>query len=405
MSDFDDYAWLVSDQAGSWLQEMTHSDEPLHLQLSRLRKDLSTERARLVVEQCELRRRAEAKFGTLAKKMFFTDVSYQQSTDFWTSRYKASRVGSAETLKDYCSGIGGDLMALANCGPVIGWDKSEAIACLANANLAALDTSETAKVLVGDVEDHCPKPEEVWHIDPDRRAKGQRATQLEWLTPGVETIERFLKASAQGIVKLAPATNIPGPWQEQCEREWITWDRECRQQVLWFGNLTEQFGRHRATVVRKTTEPLGEPVFETFVGLPDMGVDVANHPLDYVFDTDPSVRVSGLAGSLAMECGLSQLGQDNGYLTGSHRTDSGLLSCFEVEEVLPLRVKVLQKYLQELGVGRLEIKKRGVDTEPERLRKKLKLRGEIAKTLLLTRIGNREVAIVARRSEQEDFKG
>ncbi|HBS74634.1 MAG TPA: SAM-dependent methyltransferase, partial [Microbacterium sp.] len=44
-----------------------------------------------------------------------------------------------------------------------------------------------------------------------------------------------------------------------------------------------------------------------------------------------------------------------------------------------------------------EIKKRGVDVDPAALRTKLKLRGDAAATLVLTRVGDTRRAILADR--------
>jgi hypothetical protein len=54
--------------------------------------------------------------------------------------------------------------------------------------------------------------------------------------------------------------------------------------------------------------------------------------------------------------------------------------------------------LAERAIGRLEIKKRSVDIDPEKLRRELKLRGDNAATLLVTRTGESLVAILAQRS-------
>ena len=68
-----------------------------------------------------------------------------------------------------------------------------------------------------------------------------------------------------------------------------------------------------------------------------------------------------------------------------------------MEDVLPLDLKKLKGWLRERGVGQLEIKVRGVQQDPEIVRKRLALDGPLSKTLLLTRVGERHVAIVARR--------
>jgi hypothetical protein len=48
-------------------------------------------------------------------------------------------------------------------------------------------------------------------------------------------------------------------------------------------------------------------------------------------------------------------------------------------------------------MGTLEIKKRGVDIDPAEFRKKLSLSGKDSATLILTRIGDERMALVAQR--------
>src|SRR4029453_11707209 len=71
----EDYRWLVSDAAMPWLArargELAEARGPTAALVGRLRRDLSAERAHLVVEQCELRARAREKFSR-ADRMFFT---------------------------------------------------------------------------------------------------------------------------------------------------------------------------------------------------------------------------------------------------------------------------------------------------------------------------------------------
>ena len=62
---------------------------------------------------------------------------------------------------------------------------------------------------------------------------------------------------------------------------------------------------------------------------------------------------------------------------------------YRVLEELPYREKPLRAALRERGIGRLTIKKRGVDVVPEQLRKRLALRGDEEATLVLTRVAGR----------------
>ena len=64
---------------------------------------------------------------------------------------------------------------------------------------------------------------------------------------------------------------------------------------------------------------------------------------------------------------------------------------------MPLDERRIAQRLRELGIGELEIKKRGADLDPAALRKRLKLRGDERATLIATRIGGRHRAILADR--------
>ncbi|MEQ8838593.1 MAG: hypothetical protein RID07_17445, partial [Lacipirellulaceae bacterium] len=81
LNDLDDYAWLIGDEAKKYLRELAQDTRPTLERLTSLRKKLSSARARLVVQQSELRRKAVAKFGELADQLFFTPTQLQQATD------------------------------------------------------------------------------------------------------------------------------------------------------------------------------------------------------------------------------------------------------------------------------------------------------------------------------------
>jgi len=53
--------------------------------------------------------------------------------------------------------------------------------------------------------------------------------------------------------------------------------------------------------------------------------------------------------------------------------------------------------LRQRGVGRLEIKKRGVGIDPEQVSRQLRLRGDSAAVLILARLHRGVTAILARR--------
>lgn len=391
MSELSDYEWLVGVEARPWLAECADVAEPSHRLQQRLRKTLSAARARLIAEQVELRRKAVDKFGDLAHQMFFTDRGLQQCTDRWIAAYKAERFVSKHPLTDYCCGIGGDLVALASRTATTGWDYSPEIATLATANLHAWGHNDSSHVRVGPVEEHPPSNDSRWHLDPDRRAAGKRSTHIEWHSPSADTINAWVQRAPHGAIKLAPATVLDPALESQAELEWISRNRQCRQLVAWFGQLAAQPATRRATVVSGGAS-------HSFVGDPATPCEVSEHVGQFVYDTDPAVRAAKLTAALAAAHDCAALAPGESYLTADVWVEQPLLSGFRVIETWPLRLAELVKHLNTCHIGVLEIKTRGVATRPEQIRRKLKLSGTRALTLLVTRQGKREIAILAERT-------
>jgi hypothetical protein len=125
-----------------------------------------------------------------------------------------------------------------------------------------------------------------------------------------------------------------------------------------------------------------------------VSVDIA-----FIGDTDPAVRAAGAQLILATQRDCEILGTEQGYFTTGANPSScdPLIQWFAVEEVLPMDRKKIKHYLRSTNVGVLEIKVRDAPIVPEVLRKELKLSGKESRTLLVTRIGKKLIAVVARR--------
>jgi THUMP domain-containing protein len=388
----DDYRWLVSEAAQPWLAvaDAESAGGATTGLLSRLRKDLSAERAHLAVEQIELRRRAREKFSR-PQEMFFTRKGLEQATDEQLAAYKARRFASDELIADLCCGIGGDLVSLARRGPTRGVDRDAVVALLAAANLAAhgLD-AKACPVIVGDVAKYALN-RTAWHCDPDRRAEGRRSTRGEWFEPSLSDLAGLIAASGSAAIKLAPATEAPSEWSRDCELEWLGSRGECRQQVAWFGALARHAGQRSATIIGRTADP------RTVVGEASDRLPSPQGPDRFVFEPHPAVLAARLTVALCREHGLAPIDARVAYLTGNHRIHDAALDAFEVRDVLPLDRKQLKVYCREHQLGRLEIKKRGVAVDPPRLRQEIIGRGDDEAVIIVTPLCRQVRAIVARR--------
>jgi len=404
----EDLCWLLSAEAAPILDEMAPRDTSDFGVVSELHKRIGQDRAVLLLQQIELRRRARVKFPE-ADRMFFTPLGLEQATDGWVAAYKASRIpratGSAP-LGDFCCGIGGDLSALARDREAIGIERDPIVALFARANAELLGAT-SCDVRTEDVAEIDPSEFATWHIDPDRRPGGSRTTHLEMQEPSLETLESLLSKNPNAVMKLAPASDLPEEWTSRCQSEWISRDRQCRQQVAWFGDCAETPG------LRKATRVFGNAASVAIDSSPsDVKIDFAfvtgegERPLPrspesawgrYLFEPDPAVLAADLTGDLAEQNNLTAPNLNIPYLTSDTIPETRLLSTFEIEAVLPLDRKRVRRLMAERKIGRLEIKKRGVKINPEQLRKELKLKGSESAVLLVLPIGKSVTAVLAKR--------
>jgi SAM-dependent methyltransferase len=395
----EDYRWLTSPAAHEWLESAAGLERSLTVQVAQLRSHLSPPRTHLVVEQIALRGKARTKFAA-AERMFFAPRLLEQATDEIVAAYKAGRFASGTRVFDLCSGIGGDLLALARRGETVGVDHDPIAAILAEANGRVLGDENPDgepptgrfEVQVRDVDQIDLSACAAWHIDPDRRPGGRRTTLVDLHEPGPETIERLLARNRNGAIKLSPAARMPASWIEEAELEWISRGQECRQLVAWFGDLARQPARRRATVLGA-----GIAAPRSIVGAAGEEPPIADQIGRYLFEPDAAVLAAKLEGALAEEHALGAIAPGIAYWTGDHAIMDPALACFEVHEVLPFHLKPLKAWLRARDIGRLEIKKRGVEHDPAELRRKLDLSGSQSATLLLMSIERRVTAILAAR--------
>lgn len=393
MSDADE-PWLTGPDAEPYLAEAAAAlDDELAL-LTRLRKKLTADRARLVVEQATLRRRAAGKFSH-AEKMFFTPVGLEQATDEVTADYKATRFPADQPLLDLCCGLGGDLLSLAKRAPTIGIDRSSLATSRAAANCRSYEVL-FGPAFRGSVQQTEAAPQQVadhaaWHIDPDRRPAGKRTTRVELHEPSVEVLSAMLAINANAAVKLAPAAELPLDWIERCEAEWISRRGECKQLVAWFGTLAGNVGRRRATVLSDGESP-------SLVGQPHEETPTVEKLARFLYDPDAAVLAADLLGTLTQKYQIAAVHPGSVYLTGDSTQLAGLAQTWEILDEMPFDVRRVRNWLAERRVGRLEIKKRGLDVDVEKLRRELQLSGDAALGLILVRRGDRVSAVLARRA-------
>jgi len=106
----------------------------------------------------------------------------------------------------------------------------------------------------------------------------------------------------------------------------------------------------------------------------------------FLYEPDGAVIRAGLVTAVAAGVGGGLVDEHIAYVTSDDPFRTPFATAYEVLEELPYREKQLKAALRERGIGRLTIKKRGVDVVPESLRKRLDLAGDDDATIVLTRV-------------------
>jgi SAM-dependent methyltransferase len=361
--------------------------------VTRLRRDgHSPALVSAVVGQARLRTRAVVKFGDLAARMLFTRAGLEQATRLPIAARHAARFRDAGfgRVADLGCGIGGDALGLAALGlQVVAVDADEVTAAIAAYNLAPFGSDADVRHGAAEQTD-LEGVDAVW-LDPARRTAGHTETARtrpeDW-SPSLDWVFDLATRVPVGV-KLGPGLDrelIP----DDVEAQWVSADGSTVELVLWSGALAREGVRRAALVIRG--DSAHELTAET---------DAADEPARelglFVHEPDGAVIRARLIGDVARTLQAGMLDEHIAYLTSDAALTSPFVSTFRVREVLPADEKALAKALRERDIGRLEIKKRGVDVDPAVLRTRLKLRGSGSATLLLTRIGNRRTAILADR--------
>ncbi len=372
----DDYRWLISEAGIACYDSLLDDSRSLLQRTRRLRKQVSASRAHLVLELVELRQRGAVKFDE-AKRLFFTPRALEQASDQWIADYKAQRFPVNALVADLCCGIGGDLFSLARHAPTVGVDLDPVHALLAEANCQALGL-QTCRAEVTDAATFDLRPCAAWHIDPDRRPSGQRTTHVDYAVPPASRIDQLLRQLPHAALKTAPAADLPPSWKANAERQWIGSRRECKQQVVWFGELARHPGQHTAAVVnhRKRCSDL-------LVGQPFVPIEPAPSLGRYLFEPHAAVLAAQLTGALAAKHSLRALDPTTCYLTSDGPIDDPLIDCFTILDSIPFDLRKSRALLRRHDIGPLEVKKRGVKIEPNVVRRKVQGKGSRQATLVI----------------------
>jgi len=345
-----------------------------------------------VLTQAKLRRRGESKFGEFAERMLFTEAGLEQSSRLQVAAQHAGRFRAAgvSSVADLGCGIGAESLAFASLGiQVNAFEIDEVTAACATFNLLPFENASVEMADVTELKYSDGLPAEALFFDPARRELGgpKRSAATRKFDPAEFSpnfdwvVERCTAVGLRAAgIKLGPGHPHEGI-PDEAEAQWVSVNGDLVELGLWFGAAARP-GIKRSALL------LTDAGVHELSTADSLGAHAPIGPLrDYVFEPDNAVVRSHLIGLLASQLGLEAFSPGIAYLTGNEATSSPWLRGYRVLEEMAFDRKRLKARLRELGVGILEIKKRGADILPEQLRKELDPKGKNRATLIVTRIG------------------
>jgi SAM-dependent methyltransferase len=344
-----------------------------------LRAEYPAELVAAALAQHELRIAARAKFSR-AMHMFFTRDGLEQASAEVVARHRRGRYPAGGLLADLCCGIGGDLVVLAGGHQVRAVDADPVHLRMAAANAVAYGVADGVRFEHRDVRDTGLGGVTAAFIDPARRTgrgrlrPGASEPPLAWCLDLAGQVSRLGIKAAPGI----PRELVPPGW----ETEFIAVGRELKEATLWSPALARS--ATRATIL---------PGGHTLTPQPGPSVPVAP-PSRYLLDPNPAVTRAGLVAELGRLVGGWQIDEQIAFLCTAEPVRTPFARTLRVLDSGRWHQRELSARLRALGIGSVDIRRRGLAGDVSQVRRQLKLSGPHRATLIMTRAGDRPWALI-----------
>jgi SAM-dependent methyltransferase len=344
-----------------------------------LRADYPAELVAAALAQHELRIAARAKFSR-AMQMFFTRDGLEQASAELVARHRRGRYPAGGLLADLCCGIGGDLIALADRHQVRAVDADPLHLRMAEANAAAYGVAGGVRFEHRDVRDTDLAAVTAAFIDPARRTgrgrlrPGASEPPLAWCLDLAGRVGQLGIKAAPGI----PRELVPPGW----EAEFIAVGRELKEAVLWSPGLARS--ATRATIL---------PGGHTLIPQPGPPVPVAA-PGPFLLDPNPAVTRAGLVAELGRAAGGWQIDEQIAFLCTAEPVRTPFARTLQVLDSGRWHQRELSARLRALGIGSVDIRRRGLAGDVSQVRRQLKLSGPHRAILIMTRAADRPWALI-----------
>lgn len=318
-------------------------------------------------------------------------LALEQSTAKDIGTYKAKLFPKASSIDDLCCGMGGDSFFLSTETEVRGYDLSPERVDMYRFNTRAMGFERKAKIAdVRSIENRS----EYFTIDSARREKlGDSQRNFSELTPTFSEILEIAEHYRGGIAKLPPGY----PTEEfpaDVETAYLGSRNDCRECLVLFGEMMRHPGKVRAVAIDASGEAHEWLSDFSLSEMPELSTG----PLrEFLAEPIPVLVRSHLFSEIALKTSptASLVSPGIAYVTSSTPLDKFAFHNYRVLGSVPLSTGKVKALLKAHDIGKLTLKKRGVEIVPEAEIKRLSPKGSEEGILFYTRINGEKTAILA----------
>lgn len=350
-----------------------------------------------ILDDVHYRTKGRDKFPR-ASKMKFTRDGLAMATGKAVAEYRTWKIrkqlGSVRKALDACAGIGGDTIAMALRWPVVSVEIDPDIFDVFKHNIEVYGLQDKVEVVQGDITKLVSEEGfksrlgelDIIFFDPSRRGEGGRTVKTEEYIPPLSFTKELLKLCPNLCVKISPGTDLDRI-KYDCDIEVISNRGEVKEVVLWFGKL--KVDQEKKTVLatklpEKVTMERTTPKIEV------------TQVMKYLFEPDPAYIKARLIDTLAQHYELTQIHPKIAYLTGDEWLRTPLLKTYEVMRVTGTEPAEVNAALEELEIGRVDFKARGMSVDMRKIHEKIRGRGRRRGLVVFTVVGKNNAAIICR---------
>jgi hypothetical protein len=355
--------------------------------------------------------------------MLFTRDGLEQASGEAAARHRAGRFDGLRRLADLCTGIGGDLLALAEGREVLAVDLDERHLRFAGHNAGVYGNASGVEPVRADVRDVDLTGVEGAFVDPARRASAARpgtvgrgsptALAAGAGDPPLSWCFELAKRLGPVVVKAVPGLDlgiVPAGW----EVEFVAEGRDLKESVLVSPALAgaarratvlPPAGRLPAGAARRSAGPV------SLAGKPDAEADgdgdgcadrrlAVRLPGEYLYDPSPAVTRAGLVGLLGRQLGAWQIDPRIAFLTCDEAHSTPFARLLRICDSVPFDLRRLAALLRTYRLGSLDVRRRGLAGDVDAIRRRLLparrdlVPGGPAVTVVMTRLDGRPWALV-----------